>query len=117
MVCYQKCNSPPGMRMQQIRICRRQRAQVGIIQSAPLFFTTPFFELRYRNISELEERCRCYCQEIVHFICLPIENNKFGILDKLTTAFLSRIRGPPHLEIHKAIFNIKEAFYVDSKRW
>lgn len=113
MVCYQKCNTPPGMRMQQIRICRRQRAQVGIIQSAPLIFTTPFFELRYRNISELEERCRCYSQEIVRFICLQIENNKFGILDKFTTAFLSRIRGPPHLEIHKQFSKFKEVIYVD----
>ena len=113
MVCYQKCNSPPGMSVQQIRICRRQRAQVGIIQPAPLFFSTPFFELRYRNISELEERCRCFNQKIVYFIRLPNKNKKFGILDKLTTAFLSRIRGPPHLEIHKAIFNIKEAIYVD----
>ena len=103
----------PGSKKTQNRICRQQRAQVGIIQSAPRIFSTLFFELRYRNISELEERCLFFSQEIVFFICLLIENNKFGILYKFPTAFLNRIRGPPNVEIHKAIFNIKEAIYVD----
>ena len=69
--------------------------QIGNDRSAPLFYTTLFYQSRYQKIVPLEEWWCFFCEIFLPFFHNGANLYIFSVLHKRFTAFAYRIRDPP----------------------